>query len=92
MKKLFSLFILCLCLSAAWGQETMYTVLDYNTGTLTFKYDENKPESTSTRKVYDVPTSSSQPGWFEKRFSIKIVVIDTSVADARPTTCSEWFK
>ena len=91
MKKLFSLLTLFLCFNAVWAQKTMYTVLDTKTGTMTFKYDENKPASTESQRVYDVPTSSSRPRWFYSRLGFKKVVIDTSFADARPTSCYEWF-
>ena len=91
MKKIFSLLTLFLCFNAVWAQKTMYTVLDTETGTMTFMYDENKPASTGSQLVYDVPTSSSRPGWYDKRSNIKKVVIDTSFADARPTTCYKWF-
>ena len=77
--------------SVAWAQ-TMYTVFDTETGTLTFKYDNSKPESTEPQKVYDVPTSSSRPGWITNhQYDIKTVVFDASFADARPTTCYYWF-
>ena len=77
--------------SMAWAQ-TMYTVYDTETATLTFKYDDRKPESTETQKVYDVPTSSSRPGWITNhQYDIKTVVFDASFADARPTTCYYWF-
>ena len=77
--------------SVAWAQ-TMYTVFDTETGTLTFKYDNSKPESTEPQKVYDVPTSSSKPGWITNhQYDIKTVVFDASFADARPTTCYYWF-
>ena len=77
--------------STAWAQ-TMYTVYDTETATLTFKYDDSKPESTETQKVYDVPTSSSRPGWITNhQYDIKTVVFDASFADARPTTCYYWF-
>ena len=92
MKKIFSLLTLFLCFNAVWAQKKMYTVLDTKTGTMTFMYDENKPASTASRLVYDVPTSSAYPGWFDKQHSnIKKVVFDTSFADARPTTCYAWF-
>ena len=91
MKKIFSLLTLFLCFNAVWAQKTMYTVLDTGTGTMTFMYDENKPASTASQLVYDVPTSSSQPGWYSQRSNIKKVVIDTSFADAQPTTCKDWF-
>lgn len=79
--------------STAWAQ-TMYTVYDTETATLTFKYDDSKPESTETQKVYDVPTSyyTSNPDWITNHQSaIQTVVFDESFADARPTYCSAWF-
>ena len=91
MKKIFSLLTLFLCFNAVWAQKTMYTVLDTETGTMTFMYDENKPASTASQLVYDVPTSSSQPGWLDESSNIQKVVIDTSFAYARPTTCFKWF-
>ena len=92
MKKIFSLLTLFLCFNAVWAQKTMYTVLDTETGTMTFMYDENKPASTASQLVYDVPTSSSEPvGWVHESSNIKKVVIDTSFAGARPTTCKYWF-
>ena len=91
MKKIFSLLTLFLCFNAVWAQKTMYTVLDTETGTMTFMYDENKPASTESQLVYDVPTYSSLPGWYSQRSNIQKVVIDTSFADARPTTCKQWF-
>ncbi len=90
MKKIFSLLTLFLCFNAVWAQKKMYTVLDTETGTMTFMYVENKPASTASQWVYDVPTINS-PGWFSQRSNIKKVVIDTSFADARPTTCEFWF-
>ena len=92
MKKTFSLLTLFLCFNAVWAQKTMYTVLDTETGTMTFMYDENKPASTESQLVYDVPTSSLRPGWYSQSSNIKKVVIDTSFADALPTTCYEWFR
>ena len=93
MKKIFSLLTLFLCFNAVWAQKTMYTVLDTETGTMTFMYDDNKPASTASQLVFDVPTSSSysDPGWLYKYSNIKKVVIDTSFADARPTTFYKWF-
>ena len=44
--------------------EEMYAEFDTNSGTLTFKYDNSKPEETETVKVYSVPTSANtKPGW-----------------------------
>ena len=75
--------------STAWAQ-TMYTVFDTSSGTLTFKYDSSKPSD--TENVYDVPTNSDMPGWkIPHRLDIKKVVFDASFVDARPTKCYSWF-
>ncbi len=78
--------------TSVWAQ-TMYTVFDTETSTLTFKYDKNKPtESTEIQKVYDVPDVSRDPDWYKNHASaIKTVVFDESFADARPTRCYQWF-
>ena len=78
--------------TSVWAQ-TMYTVFDTETSTLTFKYDKNKPtESTETQKVYDVHDSSTTPDWSKYHSGeIKTVVFDESFADARPKNCSYWF-
>ena len=78
--------------TSVWAQ-TMYTVFDTETSTLTFKYDKNKPtESTEIQKVYDVPDVSRDPDWYKNHASaIKTVVFDESFADARPTRYYQWF-
>ena len=75
--------------STAWAQ-TMYTVFDTSTGTLTFKYDSSKPSD--TENVYEIPTSTFTPGWITAHASdIKKVVFDESFAKAQPTMCYSWF-
>ena len=80
--------------TTAWAQ-TMYTVFDTETGTLTFKYDNSKPESIDTQKVYDVPTedpAAINPGWNNNHtFDITKVVFDASFANARPVYTKSWF-
>ena len=80
--------------TTAWAQ-TMYTVFDTETGTLTFKYDNSKPESTDTQKVYDVPTedpAAINPGWNNNHASgITKVVFDASFANALPVYTKFWF-
>ena len=76
--------------STAWAQ-TMYTVFDTATGTLTFKYDSSKPSD--TENVYEIPTSTFTPGWITAHASdINKVVFDASFAEARPTMCYSWFQ
>ena len=78
--------------SVAWAQ-TMYTVFDTATSTLTFKYDDNKPADTDTQKVYDIPYDNSTPGWQNNHASsIQKVVFDVTFKDARPQRCFSWFK
>ena len=77
--------------ASTWAQE-MYTVFNTETSTLTFKYENSKPESTDTEKVYGFPTTYSAPDWITNHASaIKKVVFDASFADARPTSCYQWF-
>ena len=63
-----------------------YAVFDSSNGTLTFKYDGNKPNGAyyiTERKVF--------PNWTNIIDNIKKVVFDTSFAEARPTSCYGWF-
>ena len=75
--------------------QEMYALFDTSSssGTLTFKYDNNKPAAdTETIKVYLVPTSlSGLPDWLENALSIKKVVFDTSFKNAHPSSCYYWF-
>ena len=64
---------------------TAYAVLDYSTGTLTFKYDNNKPSN-----AYQMNTGVNSPRW-NRNPDIKKVVFDPSFAGARPTSCFRWF-
>ena len=65
-----------------------YAVLDGTT--LTFYYD--KLRSLRTGTTYDLNTGTSLPGWYENHSAVTNVVFDPSFADARPTTCAEWFR
>ena len=77
--------------STAWAQ-TMYTVFDTSSGTLTFKYDSSKPETSATQKVYEVGDKSQLPTWITNHGgSITKVVFEESFKDARPETCYGWF-
>ena len=77
--------------STAWAQ-TMYTVFDTETGTLTFKYDSSKPETSTTQMVYEVGEVAITPTWITNHASsITKVVFDESFKNARPKTCYDWF-
>ena len=77
--------------SKAWAQ-TMYTVFDTETGTLTFKYDSSKPETSATQRVYEVGVQAKIPTWIEHHGgSITKVVFDESFKNASPKTCYGWF-
>ena len=77
--------LLFMSFSSCFGQQG-YAVFDSSTGTLTFKY------GTPTGTYYNTDnTGTSNPGWYDKRESIKKVVFDSSFVNARPTSCHYWF-
>ena len=73
-------------LMAQTAQPEAYAVFDSSTGTLTFKYDGNKPNG-----AYYIHESELHPNWDNIKDNIKKVVFDTSFAEARPTSCYFWF-
>ena len=87
------LMCLPICGSHAFAQEAeSYAVFDEATNTLTFKHDTNKPAG-----AFALNEGDNAPGWYkpdEDGFNtniIKKVVFDASFANARPTSCYEWF-
>ncbi len=65
-----------------------YAVLSTDGTTLTFYYDPNRGNYTTT---FDLNTGNATPGWYNNRTSVTSVVFDSSFADARPTSCYYWF-
>ena len=63
-----------------------YAEFDKGTGTLTFRRGLSKP-----KVAYALNLEASDPGWLTHKDEIKEVVFDASFADARPTSCYEWF-
>lgn len=64
--------------------------VEYSDSTLTFYYNGNKAESAAT--TYSLPSAEApKPGWQEQQANVTKVVFDSSFAQARPTTCYEWF-
>ena len=69
-----------------------YVVFDEATNTLTFKHDTNKPDG-----AFALNEGDNAPGWYKPNADgdntniIKKVVFDASFANARPTSCREWF-
>ena len=63
-----------------------YAEFNNSTGTLTFKCGISKPAG-----AYDLNVSKSDPGWSAQKANIKLVVFDSSFANARPTSCYKWF-
>ena len=69
-----------------------YAVFDEATNTLTFKHDTNKPAG-----AFALNEVENAPGWYKPNDDgsnaniIKKVVFDASFANARPTSCCEWF-
>ncbi|MEE1360548.1 MAG: BspA family leucine-rich repeat surface protein [Segatella copri] len=56
------------------------------TGTLTFRRGVSKPE-----EAYDLNEGANAPEWSDQSTNINKVVFDASFANARPTSCYEWF-
>ena len=65
---------------------TVYAVFNETDGTLTFRYDTNKPEG-----AYDLNEDVNEPAWNEQSANINKVVFDASFAKAKPTSCYKWF-
>ena len=87
------LMCLPICGSHASAQEAeSYAVFDEATNTLTFKHDTNKPDG-----AFALNEGDNAPGWYKPNDEgsnaniIKKVVFDASFANARPTSCCEWF-
>ena len=87
------LMCLPICGSHAFAQEAeSYAVFDEATNTLTFKHDTSKPAG-----AFALNEGENAPGWYKPNADgdntniIKKVVFDASFANARPTSCCEWF-
>ena len=87
------LMCLPICGSHAFAQEVeSYAVFDEATNTLTFKHDNNKPAG-----AFALNEGKNAPGWYkpddygDNTNIIKKVVFDASFANARPTSCYNWF-
>ena len=69
-----------------------YAVFDESTNTLTFKHDTNKPYG-----AFALNEGDNAPGWYkpdddrDNTNIIKKVIFDASFANARPTSCYNWF-
>ena len=61
-----------------------YAEFDGGTGTLTFRRGVSMPTG-----AYEL--NEGRPKWFDQREKINKVVFDASFANARPTSCHEWF-
>ena len=87
------LMCLPICGSHAFAQEAeSYAVFDEATNTLTFKRDNNKPAG-----AFALNEGDNAPGWYkpdddrDNTNIIKKVIFDASFANARPTSCYNWF-
>ena len=84
-----------ICGSHAFAQKAeSYAVFDKATNTLTFKHDTQKSDG-----AFALKEGRNSPGWYKpddydyntNTNTIKKVVFDASFANARPTSCYEWF-
>ena len=71
--------------SHAFAQES-YAVFDEATNTLTFKHDTNKPDG-----AFALNEGKNTPYWYKYHDDISKVIFDASFANARPTSCFNWF-
>ena len=64
-----------------------------SSGELQFRYSDWywSYNNDSNYKTYVLNTGSNNPGWYGDRTSVKNVVFDPSFANARPTSCRNWF-
>ena len=87
------LMCLPICGSHAFAQEAeSYAVFDEATNTLTFKHDTNKPTGAFALNEGDnAPDWYKSNGYVSNANTIEKVVFDASFANARPTSCCEWF-
>ena len=59
---------------------------EFNKGTLTFKCGTSKPA-----EAYELNVGKHNPMWTAQSENIRMVVFDSSFANARPTSCHDWF-
>ena len=82
------MLLMLLLLPTRMVAQTDYAYAEFNnsTGTLTFKCGLSKPE-----EAYDLNEGANAPAWSDQSTNINKVVFDASFANARPTSCYEWF-
>ena len=88
-QKLLILWLMLLAGAAGLRAAEAYAVLSTDNKTLTFYYDTQRASRTGT--TYDMNTGTDRPGWLDHATSVTKVVFDPSFANARPTSCYEWF-
>ncbi|MBO6027392.1 MAG: BspA family leucine-rich repeat surface protein, partial [Bacteroidales bacterium] len=71
---------------------TAFAVYMEDSQTLTFYYDVNEGSFMSEMHDYNLNEGSAAPGWLEFASNVKTVRISEGFKDARPTSCSQWFR
>ena len=69
---------------------TAYTFLSSDGKTLTFYYD-NYRYSRTGGTAYNMNTGDDTPSWHSYVSNVTSVVFNSTFANARPTSCYEWF-
>ena len=72
--------------SALWAQKEAYA--EYDDGTLTFHYDEDRA---SYNETYSMFTSGDRPAWTTHSLDIRKVIFNEDFKDVRPKSCKNWF-
>ena len=86
LSMLMLMLLMLLLLPTRMVAQTDYAYAEFNNGTLTFKCGPSKPDG-----AYELNVGNINPGWLDKKSNIETVVFDASFANARPTSCYEWF-
>ena len=71
-----------------------YAVLTPNDQTLTFYYDNQRPNHQNYERIYDMPEFQERPTWASdyNTQNIKHVVFDVSFSKYRPISTCSWFE
>ena len=75
-------------------QAEAYAVLTPNDQTLTFYYDNQRPNHQNYERIYDMPKFQERPTWASdyNTQNIKHVVFDVSFSKYRPISTCSWFE
>ena len=89
IKHLVALLLMLMAAASAGAQKKAYAVYDLFDDILTFYYDDQI--SSRQGGKFSLNTGNIMPDWYAEMHTVKKVVFDPSFAEARPTSCYQWF-